>query len=305
VDRAAAETWIRDRVDPVAPIEILHERPWATVARVPVDDGVAWFKACGPFQAFEPRLTASLFARWPDLIVEVIAHDEDRAWLLLRDAGTQLRELGNPPELWLDVLPRYAELQRGEVERVGDHVAHGVPDLRLETLPGGFDELLREELPLEDAEIDELRRWAPRFGERCRELAALGVPETIQHDDLHMNNLFASARGLRIVDWGDASVSHPFASLVVTFRFLEERTGLAPGDPWFERLRDAYLEPWGGRTMRGAFDLAFVVGGFARAIAYLPMRGTMSGERRRSFDEDLAIVLRRALAAVPDSELER
>jgi hypothetical protein len=54
-----------------------------------------------------------------------------------------------------------------------------------------------------------------------------------------------------------------------------------------------------------AFDLAFVVGGFARAIAYLPMRGTMRGERRRSFDEDLAIVLRRALAQVPAWELER
>ena len=35
----------------------------------------------------------------------------------------------------------------------------------------------------------------------------------------------------RVLDWGDASISHPFASLVVTFRFLEEVTGLPPGDP--------------------------------------------------------------------------
>jgi hypothetical protein len=48
-----------------------------------------------------------------------------------------------------------------------------------------------------------------------------------------------------VLDWGDSSISHPFASLVVTFRFLEEVTKLSPGDPWFARLRDANLEPWG------------------------------------------------------------
>ena len=28
-------------------------------------------------------------------------------------------------------------------------------------------------------------------------------------------------------------------------RFLEQVNGLPPSDPWFTRLRDAYLEPWG------------------------------------------------------------
>jgi demethylmenaquinone methyltransferase/2-methoxy-6-polyprenyl-1,4-benzoquinol methylase len=39
-------------------IELVHERPWATVLRVPLADGVAWFKACAPVQAFEPRPSA-------------------------------------------------------------------------------------------------------------------------------------------------------------------------------------------------------------------------------------------------------
>jgi hypothetical protein len=59
VDRAAAEEWIRRHVDPAGAIETAHERPWATVLRVPLAGGRAcWFKACGPVQAFEPRLTA-------------------------------------------------------------------------------------------------------------------------------------------------------------------------------------------------------------------------------------------------------
>ena len=54
-----------------------------------------------------------------------------------------------------------------------------------------------------------------------------------------MANVYAQGERLRLLDWGDASISHPFASLVVTFRFLEERNRLPRADPWFARLRDA------------------------------------------------------------------
>jgi hypothetical protein len=98
VDLAEAEDWIRAHVEPVGPIETEHERPWATVLRVPVADGVAWFKACAPVQEFEPRLTAELFARYPDRVAEVLGYDEERAWLLLGDAGTSIGAFGNPPK---------------------------------------------------------------------------------------------------------------------------------------------------------------------------------------------------------------
>jgi hypothetical protein len=196
VDRAAAEDWIRGQVDPVGTIETAHERPWATVLRVPLADGVAWFKACAPVQAFEPRLSTELFARWPDRVAEVLGQDEKRAWLLLSDAGRPVGAFGNPPEAWLTVLPLYAELQRGEAEHAKDHLAHGVPDLRVETLPPRFEELLERDLPLEDDEIGRLTCFAPRFAELCVELAAGGVPETIQHDDLHIGNLYAAVRAV-------------------------------------------------------------------------------------------------------------
>ncbi len=123
MNRAAAEEWIRARVEPAGPIETARERPWSTVLRVPLADGVAGFKACAPVQAFEPRLTAALFERWPDRVPEVLGHDKGRAWLLLADAGTPIREAGNPPEAWLAALPRYAELQRGEAAHRHDHLA--------------------------------------------------------------------------------------------------------------------------------------------------------------------------------------
>jgi hypothetical protein len=290
------EAWIRLHVEPTGDIETVHVRPWATVLRVPTADGPVWFKACAPVQAFEPRLSAALFERWPDRVANVLGHDEQRGWLLLADAGKPIDAFGNPPQTWLAALPQYAELQRAETTHASDHLAHGVPDLRVVTLAAQFEELLAVDLPLEAAEIRRLRQFAPRFARLCNELATCDVRETLQHDDLHHFNLYVHDRDLRVLDWGDASISHPFASLVVTFRFLEERTKLAPNDPWFDKLRDAYLEPWGGRDLRDVFALSMHVGAFARAIAYLRVRAVLSPEERRAFDDDFAIVLRRALA---------
>ncbi len=299
LDVIAAEEWIREHVEPTGAIETTHVRPWATVMRVPVAGGVTWFKACAHVQAFEPRLTSGLYARWPDRVTEVLAVDETRRWLLLGDAGTAVGDWGNPPEAWLEALPSYAELQKGEMAHVKDHVAHGVPDLRMAALQAGYERLLAHGLPLARDDVNRLREYAPRFTELCGALAELGIQESIQHDDLHMKNLYSGGGKLRMVDWGDSSIAHPFFSLVVTFRFLEEFNHLARDDPWFHRLRDAYLEPWGS-GLEQTLEIAIRVGWFAHAIAWIRQRDALPLEAWPDFDRAFAIILRRAVAQTRD-----
>jgi len=294
------EDWIRAQVDVRGPIEIAHERSWATVMRVPVASGCAWFKACAPVQAFEPHMTARLFERWPDRVSEVLAYDDARAWMLLADAGIPMHDSGNRPEAWLAVLPSYAELQRGETQHVAGHLAHDVPDLRVETLPARYEELLRSELPLTADEIGRLRNFADRFAASCHELAVHGIPNSVQHDDLHAWNVYRKDAQWRVLDWGDASISHPFMSLVVTFRFLEEANGLAPDDRWFGRLRDAYLEPW-GPGLAEEFALAMRIGMLAHPLVELRNRDALPPDRRIGGDETMRILriwLQRALTQV-------
>lgn len=262
---------------------------------MPLADGAAWFKACGRVQAFEPRLTAELYARWPDRVPEVLGHDEERAWLLLADAGTPVGAYGNPPEAWLAALPPYAELQRGEAAHADDHLAHGVPDLRVATLAARYEEELARDLPLDDDELDRLRRFAPRFGELCAELDAHGIPATVQHDDLHAANVYERDGRLRVLDWGDASIAHPFFSLFETFRFLERVNRLPPDDPWFARLRDAYLEPW-GPGLAEVCRLALRVGTFAHVFARSRQRDHLPEAERRMFDRWFPELVRRAVA---------
>ncbi len=249
--------------------------------RIPVAGGFTWFKACAPVQAFE-RVT------------EVLAIDEARCWLLLGDAGIAISELGNPPEAWLEALPLYAELQKGETAYALDHIGRGAPDLRMAALPAGYERLLAGELPLATADL-RLREYASLFTELCTELDGLGIQESVQHDDLHMANLYSDGGNLRVVDWGDSSIAHPFFSLIVKFRFLEEFNHLAPDDPWFRRLRDAYLEPWGSGFQEN-FEIAICVGWFAHAIAWTRQRDALPREVRPDFDRAFATILRRAIA---------
>jgi hypothetical protein len=289
------EAWVREHVTPTGPLELVHDEPWSTVLRVPVATGSVWFKACAPVQAFEARLAAALNGRWPQLTPRVLGCDERRAWLLLADAGMRVGDIGNPPQAWLAALPLYAELQRGETQHADEHLAHGVPDLRVHMLPARYPDLLRPDQPLSRDDIERLRVFEPTFVRLCADLADRGIGPSIQHDDLHHNNLYLHDGRPQILDWGDSSVAHPFASLVVTFRFLEQVNGLSPYDGWFARLRDAYLEPW-GRDLTETFDLAMRIGRFAHAIAWIRQRDHLAPSARMHFDTDYTVVLRRAVA---------
>lgn len=296
-DRSAAEAWIAEHVSPTGEIKVVHDRPWAVVMRVPTKRGDVWFKACGPVQRFEPYLTRELASRWPELLSVLLACHEQRSWMLTVDAGTSLGVRGNPPEDWLVILPRYAQLQIGEVIHAHRHLDHGVPDLRVTTLPLRYHELLAADLPIDPVDTERFNALGPRFAEMCHELRHYGIPDSIQHDDLHFFNVYEKDGRLRILDWGDASIGHPFASLFETFRFLEERNGLSPDHPWHARLRDAYLEPW-GQNLLGAFDLGIRVGAVAHAIAWTRQRSYLPESEWRSFDVGFRSILRRALNAL-------
>ncbi len=260
---AGARSWIENALGTAitGPIEQPHVRPWSTVLRIPTHDGPVWFKANMAALSREAAIVSVLVRRRPDLVPELLAADLERGWMLQADGGTRLRESGLVPGCWEEVLPLYAELQLDLAASTDELLAAGAPDRRLAILPALYDELVADE-------SDELRALTPRIAGLCEELAALGLPETVQHDDLHDGQIFVRDSRYRFFDWAEACVSHPFFTMTVT---LQDEV---------EQFRDAYLEPWTRiaplRGARGGVPRS------ARPRRDLPRADVAHGDRRHA-----------------------
>jgi hypothetical protein len=300
----SAVGWIDERLaelglEAAGSVEQRLVRPWSTLLVVPASGGDLWFKACMPALAHEVTVVEVLGRRRPDALPELLAVDRERGWMLQRHGGTQLREvLEREPGFgrWQEILPLYAELQLDAAADAGELLRAGAPDRRLERLPAAFEELLGTQRGLARGEAEGLLALAPRVRELCAELAGIGVPETIQHDDLHSGNVLVRDGGYAIVDWGDACVAHPFLTLHVTMRVLAYELGLDEGAPELDRYRDAYLEPWTRLARRDdllrALGPALALGALGRALNWQVVADAVPAAERGEYDEIVADRLR-------------
>jgi Phosphotransferase enzyme family len=280
--------WIDAKLDGLGrprtgPVEQPHVRTWATALRVPTAEGPVWLKAPVPLLAFEGDVVGVLRRTHPNLVSPLLAANTDTGWILLEDAGERLRELVDGDAVatgraWELILPLYADLQRAAAPAVDALLAAGLPDFRLSEISRVYGELLADETllratdeALSDNELQRLHDAAPRVAEMCAELASFGYEETVQHDDLHDGQVFVRDDRYRILDWGDACVSHPFSTLTVTMNSIAHRLGedFRRGRTAV-RARDAYLDAWPGTRMDKlrAFELADKLGALSRARNY-------------------------------------
>lgn len=251
--RQEATRWIDESLErrgltrvPVTPRQP-RVRAWSTQLVVDTSAGRAWFKACSPSTSPEPAVYRVLTGVAPDRLPEVWASDEDRGWLLMPDQGPQLREVADADSivgLWSGVLRRYARLQRASTDVVEDLVAAGVPrwspqELVTHWLLGWGDALPGAEGPLRAA---------------AARLADSGLPDTIQHNDLHAGNVFcadgsaAAIHDARFFDWGDSYVGNPLCSLMIALEGPSYQFGLPADSERDARLVRSYLSAWADRV---------------------------------------------------------
>jgi hypothetical protein len=230
--------------------------------------------------------------------------------MLVAEGGRKIAEVFSGDDLlraWREVLPRYAQLQRHVTGHAHEILGLGTPDRRATPLALGFEEAIATEPAVSGERSDRLtideRRALTLVGARVadalRELQALGIGDTLNHDDLHHGNVLVRDRRLVIFDWGDACVSHPFLTLAVTLRFASQQTGRADDDPEVLALRDAYLEPWNdrgsARELRDAAELGRRIGQVSRTLTFYAVARAYPGVND-TYPGGLAGSLRRVLA---------
>jgi hypothetical protein len=300
-----AHEWIqaetkRESIQITGEIEQPHAYPWSTVMRVPTNEGTVFFKATAGETFYEAALTKMLGGWFPDCMPELIAVDTARGWMLMRDGGEQLRAAIRPTQdikPWQPVIARYAEVQASLAEHIAEILALGIPDYRLAVLPLLYRQLLTDEPSLmidqekglTSAEHQQLIDLTQRFEKFCADLAAFGIPESLNHGDFHDGNVLIKNGRITFFDWGDASVTHPFISLRTFFVSIEISLKLDDYSftPEMSALLDRYLKPWlnfgSKESLLAAYYLSKPVASIVSALVWHLGISRMEGSQREEY----------------------
>jgi hypothetical protein len=240
--------FVRDAVGPPASPSPVQVRPWSTVWRVETDAGVWFVKENCPEQDHEAELLLTIEGIAPGKVVPVVA--TRGTMFLMPDQGTPLGEsIGGDLDPWCRIVVAAAELQREVapyVERLGlvaipPASAPRVTESTIDRL-GGLAEGDPRRLPDHDA--TRLRALLPTVERWAEQVAALPLPLTFVHNDLHAHNAFEVDGEIRLFDLGDAVAMEPLAGLLIPLNMLARDLDAGPDDPRLWRVADAALEVW-------------------------------------------------------------
>jgi len=173
---------------------------------------------------------------------------------------------------------QYARLQGACVPRVQELGALGCALRSLDVLAEVIGPLstdtaaLRPGEPdgLSAAEIERLQACVPLLQRQCEQLAACGIPYTLEHGDLWPGNFLVDQDTCVIIDWEDVALAHPFFSLAPLSVGLSQSTIAAPA--CLDRLAHAYLAAYAKlappERLRTALHMAVPLSFIDMAIRY-------------------------------------
>lgn len=242
------EAWVDEQLSAAggrrtAPIRT--HRVWgiSAVLEVPTDRGPLWFKACCDHFIAEAAIVHRLSRRIPHLVPVLAGADDEAGWLLmepLRGASDRDRAPGAADA----VAPEWARAQVAALDWLDEMRAAGCPDRGLDATLEAWRVVLDtspEMALLTDAEREELATATGRAESLVREFWACGIPDTLSHGDLHPGNVAHDGQEVRIFDWTDGCVTHPFLDGSHLARVLD---WYGTGEGEAERVMQAHAGPW-------------------------------------------------------------
>jgi hypothetical protein len=189
------------------------------VMRVPTSGGMLFFKAAYAKPPGEAALTEFLAEKWPQYIPRPLAVDAGRNWLLTRDMAAD-GELSPDLSLLPDFARVLARIQVESTSCTGRLNALGCPVRDLQFLLNWTerkDELLASlrdgQKPLSEPELLQLAPALAAFVPACRQLLELPLPAALVHNDFRDANQVVQGSCLRIFDWSNAVIAHPFMAM--------------------------------------------------------------------------------------------
>jgi hypothetical protein len=287
--RERLRSWCESVVGPVTAMRQHKLRGWATVWQVQTADGVWFAKQNCPGQEVEVPLMALLARVAPERVVPVEAARD--GFLLTPDQGEVFYDTaGGDLENWVRLTRDAALLQRELVDHLDELLDLGMTRLRPEESPDYLAARVEQYAALG---AEDPRRLSPEVADRLRahlpvvrrwaeEVAALGLPLTLNHNDLHENNVFDVEGRLRFFDFGDSLVTEPLGVLLIPLNILGEKLAADGDDPRLWRVADAALEVWSDLVpiaeLRAALPAALSLGRLGRVESWVRVLPSLDDE---------------------------
>jgi len=292
VDHRLAELG-RRRTEDEVPVKM-----WSlsAVLRVPTDAGPVYLKAACDWFRSEPLITEVLGRLWPGRVPALLAIEPDRGWQLMAPLAGVSDEDEPEPGIAAPTAATMADMQVGSVAHLAELRSAGLPGRGLDATWDALQTIAVESPELRFLDADErsaVRAALPATERTLAELAALELPETLVHGDLHLGNVAHDEGRLSIFDWTDACLAHPFVDLVTLH-------GASPED---ERpaLREAYLDRWREELPLPATERVMALATVAelafQAVTYERLQAAQEDASRWDLEGVVARCLRRLAEA--------
>jgi hypothetical protein len=296
--RAELSRWVSAAVGEPTSLEPVKIRPWATVWRAETASGVFFAKQNCSTQSYEAALVVALNDLAARHVVPLTAADPGLGLFLMPDLGAPLGEsAAGDVDAWTRVCAAGAHLQLEVARYVELLVRVGLTVLA----PGDCVAYVEEQLdsfaalppddpramPAEDRAA--VRAALPAVAGWAEQVAALGLPLTLCHNDLHDRNVFDIGGELRFFDFADAMVTEPLGALLVPLNMLATTLRAPSDDPRLRRVADAALEVWSEyapmAALRAALPAALQLGRLARTESWIRCTAPMTDAELEEWGE--------------------
>lgn len=184
--------------------------PWSYVARFVTSDGYIYLKHTPNLLALEAGITQILHDQFHAAVPEIIANNAELHCFLMKDAGRPLREILKKQfdaVLLCKAIDQFTSIQLAIADHVNIFLDMGVPDWRLDKLPGLYQQLLIQKNilradGLSDIEISELEALLPKVANLCKKLSDYAIQQTIVQCDFHDNNMLVEdiSQNITLID---------------------------------------------------------------------------------------------------------
>ncbi len=267
-----ARNWIAESagygVERIKSIQQLNAgKGFALLSFITDDERRFWLKATGSPNQKEFAITRLLAERAPDALPLLL--DTRSAWnaWIMEDAGQSL--CSDPRQTTaLRATRCFVSLQARLVGSADSLFEAGAIDLRVEHLMFSIERVVdyllysmprqtsTNSMPLTSSRVKEL---GAILHSACEELAALNLPDTVLHNDLHCDNFLVNSDRCCVTDWCVTGVGMPFLCC--------DDLSRATNHP-VDSTQACYAEMWGGKTTQTGLRLGSLLSPYAKILAH-------------------------------------